>query len=81
MSGGLGAFETDRASSLYYFLGKTTKEGVWHNMDSTEIFRPVLSVLGGWVFKQISANMGYHVRHHVANPLIPTPPSRYNKMI
>ena len=59
----------------------TYKEGVWHNMDSTEICRPVLSVWGGWVFKQISANMGYHVRHHVANPLIPTPPSRYNKMI
>ena len=85
MSGGLGGLETDRASSLYYLLSIsyaiTYKEGVWHNMDSTEICRPVLSVWGGWVFKQISANMGYHVRHHVANPLIPTPPSRYNKMI
>ena len=29
---------------------------------------------GWWVFKQLSANMGYHVRHHVANPLI-APPS------
>ena len=35
-----------------------------------------------WAFKQIMANMGrYHVRHHVANPLIARPQSSYNKMI
>ena len=44
--------------------------------------RPASGWFVEWAFKQIMANMGrYHVRHHVANPLIARPQSSYNTMI
>ena len=67
---------------LFFHVGKGEGNSVKPKNYRFWFLSPASGWFVEWAFKQIMANMGrYHVRHHVANPLIARPQSSYNKMI